>query len=386
MFYTWRWLPPILGVLQGIGASLIAGTCDWAEAGRGVTVSRCHNADIFGSMLRLWSKFSSNHLDTAAQEGCFTKWFRLRLELSCGTFQHFHCGLNLKTFASPSLGLQSAWNWESRHLHLVGSASLSQSWGFVGFWLLRSCPKAEHVHIRCQEFFFLKGMQACTSVSKWANHSSECIVSSWLRYFLIYCVWKGNKPQVNPQIIGPGFISGACTRGLRFATSTPIRWRDCEPSWNVASFESWTPSAVSPGVMWAVAQSCWFVANVTCLQWQLTVAILVEELLYCEVQLGYSAAFPIILIGPGLIGSLWSVFLFKAGHWTRQRFSLVQHSLTRHCLCVWNWLAQDIRGQRSLFMHLTVLCFVLVLNTLSSNLLSRFRSFLNRTAIGSLSG
>lgn len=159
MFYTWRWLPPILGVLQGIGASLIAGTCDWAEAGRGVTVSRCHNADIFfldffGSMLRLWSKFSSNHLDTAAQEGCFTKWFRLRLELSCGTFQHFHCGLNLKTFASPSLGLQSAWNWESRHLHLVGSASLSQSWGFVGFWLLRSCPKAEHVHIRCQEFFF----------------------------------------------------------------------------------------------------------------------------------------------------------------------------------------------------------------------------------------
>ena len=77
------------------------------------------------------------------------------------------------------------------------------------------------------------------------------ILAASILYFLIYCVWKGNKPQVNPQIIGPGFISG---------------------------------------VMWAVAQSCWFVANV---------------------QLGYSAAFPIILIGPGLIGSLWSVFLFK---------------------------------------------------------------------------
>mmetsp|Transcript_10292 Transcript_10292/g.22769 ORF Transcript_10292/g.22769 Transcript_10292/m.22769 type:complete len:107 (-) Transcript_10292:72-392(-) len=70
-------------------------------------------------------------------------------------------------------------------------------------------------------------------------------------YFLIYCAWKGNKPQVNPEIMLPGFVSG---------------------------------------VMWAIAQSCWFVANV---------------------QLGYSAAFPIILIGPGLIGSLWSVFLFK---------------------------------------------------------------------------
>ena len=31
-----------------------------------------------------------------------------------------------------------------------------------------------------------------------------------------------------------------------------------------------------------------------------------------KVDLGYAAAFPIILIGPGVVGSLWSVFLFKA--------------------------------------------------------------------------
>lgn len=77
------------------------------------------------------------------------------------------------------------------------------------------------------------------------------ILAASMLYFLVYCLYKGNKPQVNPEIMLPGFISG---------------------------------------VMWAIAQSCWFVANV---------------------ELGYSAAFPIILIGPGLIGSLWSVFLFK---------------------------------------------------------------------------
>jgi len=82
------------------------------------------------------------------------------------------------------------------------------------------------------------------------NQFCGILVASML-YFFIYCAWKGNKPEVNPEIMLPGFVSG---------------------------------------VMWAVAQSCWFIANV---------------------QLGYSAAFPIILIGPGLIGSLWSVFLFK---------------------------------------------------------------------------
>jgi len=70
-------------------------------------------------------------------------------------------------------------------------------------------------------------------------------------YFLCYCAYKNNKPNINPEIVLPGFLSG---------------------------------------LMWGVAQSCWFVANV---------------------ELGYAAAFPIILIGPGFIGSMWSVFLFK---------------------------------------------------------------------------
>eukprot|EP00927_Polykrikos_kofoidii_P014213 TRINITY_DN16213_c0_g2_i1.p1 TRINITY_DN16213_c0_g2~~TRINITY_DN16213_c0_g2_i1.p1 ORF type:complete len:342 (-),score=31.29 TRINITY_DN16213_c0_g2_i1:55-1080(-) len=70
-------------------------------------------------------------------------------------------------------------------------------------------------------------------------------------YMLIYCVVKNNKPEINPEVVLPGFLSG---------------------------------------VIWAIAQTCWFVANA---------------------NLGYSAAFPIVLIGPGFVGSLWSVFLFK---------------------------------------------------------------------------
>jgi glucose uptake protein GlcU len=70
-------------------------------------------------------------------------------------------------------------------------------------------------------------------------------------YFLIYCGYKRNKPEVNPELILPTFLSG---------------------------------------VMWAIAQTCWFVANA---------------------DIGYSAAFPIILIGPGFVGSMWSIFLFK---------------------------------------------------------------------------
>merc|ERR1719352_1946423 len=77
------------------------------------------------------------------------------------------------------------------------------------------------------------------------------ILLASIGYFLLYCVYMGNEPKINPQIALPGFLSG---------------------------------------VMWAVAQVCWFVANA---------------------ELGYSTSFPIVLIGPGLIATLWSVFLFK---------------------------------------------------------------------------
>jgi len=77
------------------------------------------------------------------------------------------------------------------------------------------------------------------------------ILASSAVYFLVYCIVMRNKPVVNPEIALPGFVSG---------------------------------------VMWAIAQTGWFVANV---------------------DIGYSAAFPLIVIGPGFVGSLWSVFLFK---------------------------------------------------------------------------
>merc|ERR1712046_125913 len=70
-------------------------------------------------------------------------------------------------------------------------------------------------------------------------------------YFLCYCAYMRNKPIMNPEIVLPGFCSG---------------------------------------VLWVIAQTSWFVANA---------------------EIGYSAAFPIILIGPGFVGSLWSIFLFK---------------------------------------------------------------------------
>lgn len=44
------------------------------------------------------------------------------------------------------------------------------------------------------------------------------------------------------------------------------------------------------GCMWAVAQSAWFVANN---------------------NLSLVVAFPLVSMGPGLVGALWGVFVFK---------------------------------------------------------------------------
>jgi len=70
-------------------------------------------------------------------------------------------------------------------------------------------------------------------------------------YFLAYCVIKRNNPFVLPQIILPAFISG---------------------------------------LMWATAQVSWFVANST---------------------LSSVVSFPVISTLPGIVGSLWSIFVFK---------------------------------------------------------------------------
>jgi len=70
-------------------------------------------------------------------------------------------------------------------------------------------------------------------------------------YFLIYCALKRNRPSIYPQAVLPGVISG---------------------------------------VMWAIAQSCFFIANQ---------------------DLGMVLAFPIIATGPGAVGCLWGIFVFK---------------------------------------------------------------------------
>jgi glucose uptake protein GlcU len=66
----------------------------------------------------------------------------------------------------------------------------------------------------------------------------------------LYAAASKNKPQLYPEIVLPGFISG---------------------------------------LMWATAQICWFSANRI---------------------LGFAVAFPLISIGPGLVGALWGVFAF----------------------------------------------------------------------------
>jgi glucose uptake protein GlcU len=68
-------------------------------------------------------------------------------------------------------------------------------------------------------------------------------------WMMVYCCHMKNKPQVNPEVILPGFISG---------------------------------------IMWAIAQFSWFVAN-ECLS--------------------FSVAFPLITGGPGLLGAMIGIYL-----------------------------------------------------------------------------
>ncbi|KAL1529473.1 hypothetical protein AB1Y20_000420 [Prymnesium parvum] len=69
-------------------------------------------------------------------------------------------------------------------------------------------------------------------------------------WFLLYCAAMKSNPRINPRLVIPGFISG---------------------------------------IMWAVASTCWFVANRS---------------------LDMSIAFPIITSGPGIVSALWGVFVF----------------------------------------------------------------------------
>jgi len=70
-------------------------------------------------------------------------------------------------------------------------------------------------------------------------------------YFLIYCALKKNKPVLYPSVVLPGIFSG---------------------------------------ILWSLADISWFVAN--------------QNLLIV-------VSFPIITTGPGVIASLWGIFVFK---------------------------------------------------------------------------
>ncbi|XP_053921079.1 transmembrane protein 144 [Cuculus canorus] len=81
-------------------------------------------------------------------------------------------------------------------------------------------------------------------------HFSGIFLTSTV-YFLIYCAVRKNKPNVYPQAILPGFVSG---------------------------------------VLWAIANCCWFIANH---------------------YLSAVVSFPIITAGPGLVAAMWGVLVFK---------------------------------------------------------------------------
>ncbi|XP_040411379.1 transmembrane protein 144 isoform X3 [Cygnus olor] len=81
-------------------------------------------------------------------------------------------------------------------------------------------------------------------------HFSGIFLTSTI-YFLIYCAIRKNKPIVYPQAILPGFVSG---------------------------------------VLWAIANCCWFIANN---------------------YLSAVVSFPIITAGPGLVAAAWGVLVFK---------------------------------------------------------------------------
>ncbi|XP_063278364.1 transmembrane protein 144 isoform X2 [Prinia subflava] len=81
-------------------------------------------------------------------------------------------------------------------------------------------------------------------------HFSGIFLTSTI-YFLIYCAVRKNKPYIYPQAILPGFVSG---------------------------------------VLWAIANCCWFLANH---------------------YLSAVVSFPIITAGPGLVAAMWGVLVFK---------------------------------------------------------------------------
>jgi len=94
------------------------------------------------------------------------------------------------------------------------------------------------------------------------SHFSGIYATSTL-LMVIYSIIKKNKPQVYPEVILPGIISG---------------------------------------FLWAIADISWFIANS---------------------KLSLVVSFPVITTGPGLVASLWGVIAFKEIRGARNIFVLV---------------------------------------------------------------
>lgn len=84
-------------------------------------------------------------------------------------------------------------------------------------------------------------------------HFTGILITSWF-YTIMYCCYKAYKRQ-------EPFINSACI----------------------------LPASLS-GILWGIAQISWFIANG---------------------KLGFTVTFPMISCGPGFIGALWGIFLFK---------------------------------------------------------------------------
>jgi len=95
-------------------------------------------------------------------------------------------------------------------------------------------------------------------------------------WFVVYCVVMRSSPRLYPRLVLPSLASG---------------------------------------LMWAVAQTCWFVANDS---------------------LSFSVAFPLVTSGPGLIGAAWGVFVFSEIRGRRNYiFLAIALSLTiAGCTCI----------------------------------------------------
>uniref|UniRef100_A0A7S2GGV1 EamA domain-containing protein n=1 Tax=Haptolina brevifila TaxID=156173 RepID=A0A7S2GGV1_9EUKA len=94
-------------------------------------------------------------------------------------------------------------------------------------------------------------------------------------WFMVYCCVMKGHPLINPRLTLPAFVSG---------------------------------------LMWAIAQTCWFLAT--------------------EALGGVSISFPIITSGPGIISALWGVFVFHEIQGRRNYLILCTAILTAVIGCI----------------------------------------------------